>query len=335
MSRTVKIAVLGGGNGLSMVLRGLSRRRRRGDDLELTAVVATADDGGSSGRLRRERGGAAVGDLRNCLLALAPPDAPLTDLMAHRFAGNGSLGGHSLGNLVLTALVDRGRSLTEAVAAAAALLGVRDRVLPVTEDEVHLRGVDSEGNGIAGESNIGRSSCAMRRVGLEPSLPRATSSALTAIEAADAVVIGPGSLFTSLLPVLLVPGVVDAVRRAPRRILVANLMTQPGETLGLDFGGHLEALDRHVGPRLLDDIVVHSDTIAPPRLDRYEAVGAAPVDVPGAWPGPQRMVRADLLTECGKIRHDPDRVAEVLLRLAVERRPTVGASTSAGQGART
>jgi uncharacterized cofD-like protein len=329
--RPLRITVLGGGNGLSTVLRGLVRHANRGPGLELTAVVATADDGGSSGRLRRERGGAPVGDLRNCLLALAPGDAPLTELLGHRFGGNGSLGGHSLGNLVLSALVDRSDSLSRAVDAAARLLGVRHRVLPVTEDGVHLIGIDSDGRRIEGEANIGGASCAMREVGLRPYAPSPTPGVVEAVQAADLVVVGPGSLFTSLLPVLLVPHVPDAVRRAPRRVLVSNLMSQPGETLGLGFEAHLDAIARHVGPALVDTIVVNTGPIEAQRLDRYEDVGAEPVRVPEDWNGCGRLVGADLVTRSGKIRHDSDRLAGTLIRLAREVRPPAGAGASVGR----
>jgi uncharacterized cofD-like protein len=325
------VTVLGGGNGISQVLQGFAGRIRTGENLDVTAVVATADDGGSSGRLRRERGGPPPGDLRNCLLALSSGSgSPLVNLFAHRYRGNGSLAGHNLGNLVLEALVERRGDIQRAVDAAGDLLGAAGRVLPVSLDDLHLEGEDADGNRYSGETAVGNARCAIRNVWLEPGDASAVDGVIKAIEEAELLVLGPGSLFTSILAVLLVPGVARAVRRCGGvKILVANLMTQPGETVGMDLEGHLEALDRHVGPGFVHGVLLHRGPIEPERMQSYRARRAEPVRPELKTGRPEKLFLCDLLTESGKIRHDPERLAGQLLRLI--RRPLRKAAGGAGQ----
>jgi len=293
--------------------------------------VATADDGGSSGRLRRDRGGLPPGDLRTCLLALAGSgDRPFTRLFAHRYDGSGELAGHALGNLILAALADLEGGFLRGLAVAEDLLAVNGRVLPVTEGGVRLEGRCRDGSHLSGEATIGRAT-AIEEVWLEPEDAAPCAGVLEAIREADLVVVGPGSLFTSILPVLLVTGVVEAVRQARgRRVLVANLMSQPGETLDMHLTDHLRALDAHVGPALVDDVLVHEGPLDTERLVPYAEQGARPVeaDLGGR---PERIHRAFLVTGTGKIRHDAARVSEALLRLA---RPITGASSPVRDAAR-
>jgi len=314
MSRALRIVAMGGGNGLSTVLRGLAQRWRAGATLNITAIVATADNGGSSGRLRRERGGLPPGDLRNCLLALSPEDQSLARVFAHRYEGDGDLAGHAVGNLMLSALAEQEGCFQLGVDRAASLLQACGRVMPVSLCNVQLRGVTRQGTEIVGEAEIGEAPCAMERVWLEPANPVAGSGVIQALLDADVIVLGPGSLYTSLLPVLLVPGVTDAMRRTGgRRVAIANLMTQPGETLGMGLGEHLAAIDSHVGPGLIQDVLFHEGHLDLRRLAAYREQFAEPVLPEEPEGRPERMIGADLVTAEGKIRHDPEKLCRALL----------------------
>lgn len=309
-----RVVVVGGGSGGPMVLRGLSRRIERGEALEITAIVATADDGGSSGRIRRDRGGLPPGDLRKSLVAMTNGDGNgWAGLFEHRFGGRGEIAGHALGNLMLAALVEREGDWLSAVRKAERMLGTRGTVLPASLVSVRLAGEARDGTRLRGETHIGAAS-ALRRVWLEPPCPPACPGVPEAIAAADLVVIAPGSLFTSLLPVLLVDGVAEAIRTASApRLLVSNLMTQPGETTGMDLLDHVEAIETHVGSGLFDAIIVHGGALSSGRLAAYAAQGAAPVRIDRAVSRGDRVIVADLVTASGKIRHDPDRLAQLLL----------------------
>ena len=314
MSR-LRIAVLGGGNGISAVLEGLARKVAAGTPLAITAVVATADDGGSSGRLRRDRGGLPPGDLRTCLLALAGShDRPFARLFAHRYDGSGELAGHAVGNLILAALADLEGGFLNGLAVAEDLLAVNGRVLPVTEHGVRLEGRCKDGSRLSGEASIGRAT-AIEQVWLTPGDAPPSPGVLDAIGEADVVVVGPGSLFTSILPVLLVSGVAAAVREARgRRVLVANLMSQPGETLDMHLADHLRVLDAHVGRGLVEDVLVHEGPLDAERLTPYAVQGATPVEV-DLDGRPEHVRRAFLVTAGGKVRHDAGRVCDALLGL--------------------
>lgn len=338
-SAPLRVAVLGGGNGIPNVLRGLAAAERRGRPLDVTAVVATADDGGSSGRIRSQRGGLPPGDLRNCVLALADDaDGPFGRLFAHRYAGAGELAGHSLGNLLLIALAEQEGSYFKALEAAGRLLRIRGRVLPATAGAVRLEGETVAGERISGESRIGAAPAAIRTVWLEPSGAEPGECVLQSLSDADLVVLGPGSLFTSILPVLLVPGVAEAIRASRgSKVLVGNLMTQPGETVGMTMVEHLESIDRHVGPGLIETVLLNASPIAPQRLQPYAEQQAQLVLSTALDDRPETICAASLVNASGKIRHDPDRLAEALLRLApavaeAETRPVPSTSVSPGGG---
>lgn len=313
----VRLVVLGGGNGIPTVLRGLADLVRDGRRFEIAAIVATADDGGSSGRIRRERGGLPPGDLRNCLLALADDDRGVfARLLAHRYGGGGDLAGHSLGNLVLMALAEQEGCYLKALETAGRLLKARGRVLPASLQALRLEGETVDGVRISGESRIGGAPAAIRRVWLEPAVCDPAPGVLDTLRSAHLIVLGPGSLFTSLLPVLLVPGVTEAVRASQAlRVLVGNLMTQPGETVAMTMVEHLEALDRHVGPALVDAVLMNSSAIAPERVAPYAAQNAELVSTAGLAARPEKVLVAPLVSDAGKIRHDPARLAGVLMRL--------------------
>jgi uncharacterized cofD-like protein len=313
---SLRVAVLGGGNGIFAILRGLSSIARSGS-IHVSAVIATADDGGSSGRLRRARGGLPPGDLRNALLAMSPETSPLASLFAHRFDGSGEVGGHSLGNLILHALSERHGCYLSGLEEAGRLLGCAGRVFPATREPVVLRAETQSGTRLDGESRVGSCADGIARVWLEPSAPDAYPEAAEAVREADLVVIGPGSLFTSLLPVLLVPALGSAVRDKPgRRVLVANLMTQKGETVGMTLDDHLETMEAHLGPGMIDDVVVHRGGIELERLAPYRDEGAARVAPMLRNRRSERLLAGNLLCPAGKIRHDPARTASVLVRLA-------------------
>ena len=317
LRRALRVSVLGGGNGASVVLRGLARRVRAGEAIEVSAIVATADDGGSSGRLRAQRGGLPPGALRSCLLALAADDGrPFVEVFAHRYGGDGDLGGHALGNLILAALAEREGDYCRGVQIAGEMLGVCGRVLPATATEVHLEASCRDGGRLSGETTIGRAN-AIERVWLEPADAPACDGVEDAIRGADLVVIGPGSLFTSLLPILLVRGIASALAaRRGRCVLVGNLMTQPGETLGMSLEDHLEAIDRHAGAGLVDDVLLHVGPVEDARLAPYREQGAERLM---RQPEPlrrERFVSGSLLCASGKIRHDPSKLADALLALA-------------------
>jgi len=319
-STPLRIAVIGGGNGIPNVLRGLANLVRQGRALSVTAIVATADDGGSSGRIRSQRGGLPPGDLRNCLLALADDaGGDVGRLFSHRYAGAGDLAGHSLGNLLLMALAEQEGCYLKAVEAAGRMLQTRGRVLPASALALRLEGETVAGERISGESRIGAAPAAIRRVWLEPEAPDPGEGVVESLMSADLVVLGPGSLFTSILPVLLVRGVPEAVRRSRgARVLVGNLMTQPGETVGMTMCDHLEAIERHAGSGLVDTVLLNASPIAPHRLAPHAAQQAELVSRDGLSDRPEQIREASLVNASGKIRHDPARLANVLLRCAAE-----------------
>lgn len=294
-------------------------KRRVGAGIgELTGVVAVSDDGGSSGRLRRDFGLPPPGDIRNCLVALADDEHLLARLFQFRFGGGEGLSGHSFGNLFLTALTEITGDFAQAVLTAERILSVRGTILPATLADVALTGTTRSGARLEGESAIGRAGEPIARVALVPSAPAAYPPAVEAVERADLVVLGPGSLYTSVLPNLLLSEIRAALdRRRGPCALILNLMTQPGETDGLDALAHLEAIDRHVGPGLVDIVVAHRGAIAPERIAPYRAEGAEPValDRSALEAHGCRLVETDLVAPEGLVRHDPDRLASVLLAL--------------------
>ncbi len=324
-----RVAAVGGGTGLPIVLRGLKDAlfpsAGRGDPPRdsLTAIVTVADDGGSSGRLRRAYGGLPPGDVRNCLLALAHGDPTLSAIFGFRFNGDGGVGGHSLGNLILTALSHLEKDFCRAVERAGRILAIRGRVFPATVDDVTLRAEFADGTCVAGESRIASACRPIRCVRLRPGGARALPRARRAIERADLIVIGPGSLYTSLLPVLLVRDLADAIERASARVIVVmNLVSEPGETDGYTAADVILALRRHV-PRLpVHDVLLNGAPIPTGQIRRYASKGAAPIppDLGRLGALGCRPVVRDLLGRGAKIRHDPAKLAHALLDLAPEAR---------------
>ena len=314
LSRGPKIVVLGGGTGLSNLLRGLKQY-----SYNITAIVTVADDGGSSGRLRRETGMLPPGDIRNCLSALADEEKLLTELFQYRFKAGAGLVGHSFGNLFLTAMNDITGDLEQAIAASSKVLAVRGQVLPATPSDVKLWAELSDGRRIEGESKIPEAAGNIVNIGCTPSNPPALPKVIKAIQEADFIVFGPGSLYTSIIPNLLVPDIVDAIaqRKVPR-IYVCNVMTEPGETQGYAVSDHIRAIDKVCGKPLFDAVLVQRRPPSDTAYQRYAEVGAAPVslDRETVLSSGRRIILANVMEESayGSVRHHPQRLAKVLMR---------------------
>ena len=316
-----RVVAIGGGHGLSTLLSGLKQHTAA-----ITAIVNVADDGGSSGRLRRAYGVLPPGDIRRCLAALAETDESLMkQLWEYRFPSGEGLQGHTFGNLFLTALDDITGSFDVAIQAASDILAVRGRVLPPTLAEVTLAAelrtpVGSEGQTIEGESQIATGEWPIRRVFLRPSNPPAYPEAVRAILEADMVVLGPGSLFTSVLPVLLVGDILRALQASRAlRIYVCNVATEPGETDNFGASAHVQALLEHIGESCVDVALVNdnqrpADNFAPEWQGRTTIVS---VDVEG-YAG-LRLATADIINAANPLRHDPAKLAAQLMRLLRER----------------
>jgi len=324
-----RIVALGGGTGLPVLLRGLRALAPAVDgepspvDRErLTAIVTVADDGGSSGRLRRAYGILAPGDIRNCLLALSEDAGTLAGLFEYRFNGDGEMSGHSLGNLILAALSQIESGFASAVERAGDMLGVSGRVLPATGAAVALEAEFEDGSRIEGESRIASRGRRIRRVRLRPEGVPALPQTLHAIAAADCIVIGPGSLYTSLIPVLLARGLTEAVAASRARVVLAmNLMTEPGETDGHTAEDHLLALRAHAPGLRVHDVILNLAPLAEPVRRRYAAEGAHALRVDpdllealGA-----RIHVTDLLAPGPRVRHDAVKLARAILDVVAGR----------------
>jgi len=310
---------IGGGTGLSVLLRGLKAHVGTERLRQLTGVVTVTDDGGSSGRLRRELGVLPPGDIRNCIAALADDEDLLTRLFQYRFPNGGGLLGHSFGNLFLTALTGITGDFHQAILTAESLLSVRGKIFPATLTDVRLRGRGVSGRIYEGESAIGLSGEELAAVELDPATPPAFPPAAAALEAADLVLLGPGSLYTSILPNLLIPGIRQAlVKTRARVVLLLNLMTQPGETDGMMGIDHLRALARQAGEGIIDAVLVNSTGIPPALISHYAETGSEPVEVDHAVLEAMgvEVHEADLLAADGDlIRHDSEKLARAVLEL--------------------
>ncbi|MBE9126167.1 MULTISPECIES: gluconeogenesis factor YvcK family protein [unclassified Coleofasciculus] len=313
--RGPKIVVVGGGTGLSTLLRGLKVY-----SANITAIVTVADDGGSSGRLRQEFGVLPPGDIRNCLAALADQEKLLTELFQYRFKAGSGLVGHSFGNLFLTAMSNITGDLERAIAASSQVLAVRGRVLPATLSDVCLWAELADGRRIEGESNITEANGKIIKIGCTPENPPALPAVIKAIDEADYIIIGPGSLYTSIIPNLLVPEIAEALAsRSVPRIYVCNVMTQPGETDGYSVSEHIRAIDKACGKQLFDAVLVHRKVPSAEVLIKYAQVNSHPVflDREATLLLGRRIVQANVMYEdeqTNLVRHNPERLARILLR---------------------
>jgi uncharacterized cofD-like protein len=329
-ARGARVVAIGGGTGLSMLLRGLKHylaRRHQETDRhpigDLAAIVTVSDDGGSSGRLRREYRVLPPGDIRNCMVALSQDEALLGRLFQYRFHSGRGLRGHSFGNLFLTALTHVTGDFAEAVRVSGEVLAIRGRIFPATLENVTLEAVMSDGQIVAGESRIPKSGKKIRRLRLRPSQVRPLPEVLDAIARADLILIGPGSLYTSILPNLLVSGVAKAIESsAATRVYIANLMTQPGETEGFSLSDHVRTIYEHTRRRLFDWVVASNQHVSLEVARRYRARSAAPVrvDIGQLQAIGVRCLLDNLLEEHGVVRHDAARLAKLLTEEFVERK---------------
>lgn len=327
LQRGLKIVAIGGGTGLASLLRGLKAYTSN-----LVAVVTVSDDGGSSGRLSKELGVLPPGDVRNCLVALADDESLLGALFRHRFV-EGGLEGHSFGNLFLAAMTEVAGDFELAVELSSQILATRGRVLPATLTSTVLCARYVDGSIVQGESAIPMKRQRIEQVYLEPSGSVPPDQVLAEIGEADAIVLGPGSLYTSVLPNLLVDGMVDAVLRSPApKIYACNVMTQPGETDGMSAGDHLDVLLRHTGVPLVDYALVNLAFPASRLTAKYKAEGADPVlaDLARIEKMGIEPIGANLISETELVRHDSERLARAIIDLIARHRSKEVEPGSAG-----
>lgn len=319
---------MGGGTGLSCLLSGLKNVSLRPQPASsripkrlapnLDAIVTVTDDGGSSGRLRRELNVIPPGDLRNCLVALAKDELLMTRLFRYRFPGSGDLRGHSFGNLFLTALSEITGDLLHALELTSEVLAIQGTIHPATTQNVQLRAELASGAIVKGETAISQSSVPIRRVQLDCPDCLAVPAALSAIRDADIITFGPGSLFTSVIPCLLVGEILEAVLSAAAlKVYICNIMTQPGETTGMNASDHVRRLVDHAPGLSLDAIVVNRSTFSSRTLAKYRREGSAPVAVDrkelqqfGA-----KVIMRNFAREADYVRHDPNRLARCVVEL--------------------
>ena len=319
------MVALGGGTGLSALLRGLKLHVVPRHDpfptskrpiVDLAAIVTVTDDGGSSGRLRRENRILPPGDIRNCMVALSKDEALLSRLFQYRFSAGHGLVGHNFGNLFLAALTHITGDFAEAVRVSSRVLAIRGRIFPSTLANVTLKAVLENGELVRGETRITASRSRIKKLKLSPPNVRPLGESLQAIREADLILMGPGSLYTSILPNLLIPEIARAIARAQApRVYIANLMTQPGETTDYSVAEHLRAIQAHVKPKIVDVVVANRQPVSAAVARRYRREGAAQVQVDAARLREMgaRVVLGNLLEEHNVIRHNPKRLAQLLL----------------------
>jgi uncharacterized cofD-like protein len=313
----LRIVAIGGGTGLSTLLHGLKQFAPA--EADITAVVTVTDDGGSSGRLRREFDVLPPGDIRNCMVALSEDEALLSRLFQYRFAEGRGLKGHSFGNLFLTALTNLTGDFSKAVLLSSEILASRGRIYPSTAENVVLEAELEDGTIVSGETRISKSRRRIRRLRLEPATCRPLPETLHAIEAADLITFGPGSLFTSVIPNVLVRGIPAAIERSRAlKAYFVNLMWQPGETIGFSASDHIAAIHEHAGTNLLDVVVVNTKPIRPAQRRKYAAEEAQPVvnDMAKLAAMGVEVVGADLLAAGATVRHDSVAAGAIAMDLA-------------------
>ncbi len=326
-SDPLRIVAIGGGTGLSTLLRGLKNYVPPSGDLEpaidITAVVTVADDGGSSGRLRREFDILPPGDIRNCMVALSEDETLLSRLFNYRFASGRGLKGHSFGNLFLTAMTTLTGDFAHAVKMSSEILAIAGKIYPSTETNVTLEATLDDGSIVLGESKISRSKARIRSIRLQPHHCHPVQETLAAIAAADLITFGPGSLFTSVIPNVLVDGIPEAICASNAiRAYYCNLMWQAGETTGLTASEHVKAILDHAGNPLLDYVIVNTAEIQAPLLRKYERRRQRPVvtDIDRMKALGLTVVEAPLASKQHLVRHDSDLAASIAVRLAGEGR---------------
>jgi uncharacterized cofD-like protein len=321
-TKALNLVALGGGTGLSTLLAGLKRLvgKRPGVLISnLSAIVTVSDDGGSSGRLRDELQMLPPGDIRNCIVALSEDSNLLSRLFRHRFSGKGELGGHSFGNLFLAALTEVTGDFVEAVRLSSEVLASKGHIYPATINDVRLVAQMEDGTEVRGETQITAAHSRIKSLRLEPEHCLPLPETLAAIRSADVITVGPGSLYTSILPNLLVARVANAIGGAQAtKIFISNLMTQPGETDGYSAREHLEIVKKYAPEIHFDFVVVNNRPISAEQAERYAAEGAQQIGIAegkldSVFDQSTEVVYADLLDEGEKVRHNPERLANIVL----------------------
>src|ERR1700694_955849 len=316
LDRGYRLVAIGGGTGLSTVLRGLKEYTTN-----LTAIVTVTDDGGSSGRLRSELGVLPPGDIRNCLVALADSESMMADLFQYRFNEGDGLSGHSFGNLFIAAMCGIAGDFDRAIKESSRVLAIKGRVLPSTLANVRLEATLADGSIVTGETLISKSALPIRRLRLVPRNGPPLPEALEAILAADMIVMGPGSLYTSIMPNLLVPGIAEAIERSKAtKVYVCNIMTQPGETTGMAASDHVRAVLEPTDRRLFDRTLINIEQ--PNRLlPVYERDGAFQVmpDLERVAAYGVNPITGNFISESHSVRHDPQKLAQAIINILVAR----------------
>lgn len=310
LERGPRVVAIGGGTGLSTLLQGLKNYTKN-----ITAIVTVTDTGGSSGRLRDELDILPPGDIRNCLVALADAEPLMLQLFQYRFENGSGLKGHSFGNLFITALSKVTGDFDKAIKESSKVLAIRGSVIPSTLEKVALVGEFEDGVVIEGETNITSRGMALKRVWLKPDDCRATQEAADAIENADLIIYGPGSLYTSVLPNLLIRDISNKILESEaKKFYITNMMTQPGETDGFSVYDHLNALVQHTDPRIIDAVLVNIQSIPPYLLERYAAQKAYPakIDTGLITERGYEVVEGEMIKLGEQVRHDPDKLAKFI-----------------------
>lgn len=306
------VVVIGGGHGLSVIVRGLKQL----ENMNLSAIVTVADDGGSTGRLRAQYHIPAMGDIRNVMCAMGESETLLSTLMNHRFEGEeGDVAGHSLGNLILTALTQNCGSFLQAVESFSKVMNVKGDIIPSSSEVITLYAVMEDGTIVRGESNIPNFDNRISRVFYQSDV-QASPQALAAIHNADVIVYGIGSLYTSIMPNLIISGIKEELAQSKaKKIYFCNAMTQPGETDGYTLEDHVQAIMDHTGEYAVDIVVFHNNQISENIMERYHEMGATQVCIQEDE-HPYRIVKRDLLTfENDLIRHDSNKVRDIMEEL--------------------
>jgi uncharacterized cofD-like protein len=323
----LRVVAIGGGTGLSALLHGLKQYAKPAEagpaPVDLTAIVTVTDDGGSSGRLRRQFDVLPPGDIRNCMVALSEDSALLSRLFQYRFQSGRGLKGHNFGNLFLMALTHIMGDFPDAVKASSEVLNIAGHIYPSTTANVALEATLEGGAKVVGETRISRSRSRIKSVRLDPPKARPLAAALSAIAEADVITMGPGSLFTSVVPNLLVEGIPAAIRRSPAvKAYFVNLMWQPGETTDFRASDHIRAIHKHAGGKLLDYAVVNIRPISSAMKKRYARESALPVenDINAIFSMGLKVMAANLALTSGRVRHDPAATAAIAIKLAQEGR---------------
>jgi uncharacterized cofD-like protein len=306
-----KIAVIGGGTGMSMLLRGLKNYTSN-----LTAIITVADDGGSSGRLRKDLNILPPGDIRACISALASAEPLMTELFEYRFeTKNEELSGHSLGNLLIAGMAEVTGSMENGIEAISKVLDVKGRILPATLEDINISADLNNGKSIEGESNIGNQNEPIQQISIEPANPIAYHEAVQAIEEADAVVIGPGSLFTSIIPNLLIPGIIKALHNTKgTKIFITNVATQLAETNSFSAFDHFQALCRHIeNDKLIDIVLVNNEFTNIPLPEEFQAEPVL-IDIDN-FPNNVRIIQKKLVNEENRYHHDSILLAKAIIEI--------------------